>query len=60
MGIEYLNAELKTIFYSTPKDELSQHVGMQAAGELALDLCVFLEKSVQLLLSAPQIPANPV
>lgn len=60
MGTEYLKVELKTIFYSTPKDELSQHVGTQAVGELAVGLCVFLEKSMQLLLSAPQIPATAV
>lgn len=42
---------LKTIVYNVPKDELSQHAGMQAGGELALDLCTFLQKAVLLLLS---------
>lgn len=37
-ALSTFKAELKTVFYSVPKDELSQHVGMQVGGELVLDL----------------------
>lgn len=50
--------ELKIVFYRVPKDELSQHVGTQAGGELVLYLCIFLQKSLPLLSSAPQIPTT--
>lgn len=50
--------QLKTVFYSVPKDELSQHVGMRVGGELVLDLCIFLQKAALLLLSVPQIPTT--